>query len=319
MILEELVKGKKILFICPVFQHYHTLIQEELVKNGADVLYIPTYKEPVIKRLLKKDLQAQLRKYYDGFKQVFSKNKFAYIFVIKGDGFTEQLVQQLQTSNCKKILYQWDSLKNWDYRKQIPLYDKIFSFDSGDCERDTRIKYYPLFYSKENNEVPSSLQYDIITVGGYSTWRYSLVEAIYDICKRNNLSAYFKMVIPFRSRLKNFLKGQRPRQRLISFSSISKDRYDQLLSATTTVLDVPSPGQTGLSIRTIETIAAKRKLITTNKNILKEEFYSTDNILILEEGIKDENAILDFIRKKSTVYPDISHLLLEKWLVKILS
>ena len=35
------------------------------------------------------------------------------------------------------------------------------------------------------------------------------------------------------------------------------------------VLDAPQAGQTGLTIRTIECLGAKRKLITTNKDIVK--------------------------------------------------
>jgi hypothetical protein len=46
--------------------------------------------------------------------------------------------------------------------------------------------------------------------------------------------------------------------------------------------------QTGLTMRTIETLGAKRKMITTNVNIKKYDFYNSNNILVMDEHNLDE-------------------------------
>ena len=47
-------------------------------------------------------------------------------------------------------------------------------------------------------------------------------------------------------------------------------------------LDFPKDGQTGLTMRTIESMGVHTKLITTNKEILNYDFYNPNNIYILD-------------------------------------
>ena len=82
MELCKIVRGKKILFICPIFQHYHNLICKEFKDNGADIVFIPTYKEPLIERLLRKNKQTQLTKYYQGFHDLLHNKKFDFVFIV---------------------------------------------------------------------------------------------------------------------------------------------------------------------------------------------------------------------------------------------
>ena len=42
------------------------------------------------------------------------------------------------------------------------------------------------------------------------------------------------------------------------------------------------PKQTGLTMRTIETLGAKKKLITTNPHVKEYDFYRPENILIVD-------------------------------------
>ena len=53
------------------------------------------------------------------------------------------------------------------------------------------------------------------------------------------------------------------------------------------VLDCPVPNQEGLTMRTFETLALHRKLITTNRHVRKYDFYCSDNIYIVDSE-KDE-------------------------------
>lgn len=68
------------------------------------------------------------------------------------------------------------------------------------------------------------------------------------------------------------------------------------------LLDIVQSGQTGLSLRVIEAILNNKKLITSNKDVRKYDFYHPDNILIL-----DEQKLLNirkFIYREFRVIPD---------------
>lgn len=66
--------------------------------------------------------------------------------------------------------------------------------------------------------------------------------------------------------------------------------------------------QSGLTMRTLETLGAKKKLITSNIDIKRYDFYNENNIFIIE----DENleGINEFINKD---YEDINQDIYEKY------
>ena len=79
------------------------------------------------------------------------------------------------------------------------------------------------------------------------------------------------------------------------------------------ILDAPQAGQTGLTIRTIECLGAKRKMITTNKDIKKYDFYNESNILVFEDSI-DENSnffTAPYVEVSDDIYKKYS---LREWL-----
>ena len=47
-------------------------------------------------------------------------------------------------------------------------------------------------------------------------------------------------------------------------------------------MDSPQEGQTGLTIRVIEALGAKKKIITTNKDVKNYDFYSENNVYIYD-------------------------------------
>ena len=61
---------------------------------------------------------------------------------------------------------------------------------------------------------------------------------------------------------------------------VGKDALLNLIRESRCILDSPQFGQTGLTIRSIECLGAKRKLITTNREIRKYDFYNERNVFI---------------------------------------
>ena len=68
---------------------------------------------------------------------------------------------------------------------------------------------------------------------------------------------------------------------------INGEEMNQLFLNSRCILDSPQAGQLGLTIRVLEALGAKKKLITTNKDIKNYDFYKEENIYEVRGGIRD--------------------------------
>ncbi len=59
----------------------------------------------------------------------------------------------------------------------------------------------------------------------------------------------------------------------ITFISVDKKEWQDILSRTKIVIDLSHPLQTGLTMRTFEALASGCHLLTTNTNIRFEDFF----------------------------------------------
>lgn len=68
----------------------------------------------------------------------------------------------------------------------------------------------------------------------------------------------------------------------VKFKSLKLDEILNLFKESEIIVDVQGPLQSGLTMRTVETVGARRKLITTNPDIRNYDFYDENNILIVD-------------------------------------
>ena len=92
----------------------------------------------------------------------------------------------------------------------------------------------------------------------------------------------------------------------------------EIYSKSRCVVDVEDPGQHGLTMRSIEVVGLKRKLITTNKDIVNYDFYNTNNIFVLDRNnpVVDETFIdMPYKELDPEIYDKYS---LKRWICSIL-
>ena len=73
-----------------------------------------------------------------------------------------------------------------------------------------------------------------------------------------------------------------------------------------------------MTMRTIEILGLKRKLITTNKDIVNYDFYNSNNILVIDrDNPKFDISFIEkpYIELKEEIYKKYS---LENWILEIL-
>jgi hypothetical protein len=298
-------RNNRILYIGPVYFHYDKRVIKKLTEFGAKVDTFEIY--PHIKsfyyRILNKFKLSNLESYKrDFYKPLLSKTNYDYVLVRTGFQLSESLLQQLRANNAnaKFINFHWDSITPvYDYTHAIKYFDKIYTFDFKDCQIHKELEYLPLFYLDEykehkKNEVASAKKADLLFVGAWRDLeRVNLIEKTEMVAEKSNLRFSHYLHLGILDQIRFLRRGIKPKK--AHYKSLSHKEILNLFSTTDTIIDFPSSFQTGLTMRTFETLGAGKKLITTNKNIKNEPFYDPDYIEVIDA--KNITLNIDFIKK----------------------
>lgn len=290
----------KILFICPEFGEYHTIIRNTIERSGrydkvyymndcplkVQVLYY------IINNLFKQIGERLIVRYNNKIFNYIVKNDISHLFIIKGKFVLDSTLKKLLAfkPSLDIVIYQWDSISNNKNALALSLYAKTFSFDYDDTAKDScNITYLPLFSCFEEARLKNTRQItrhiDFSYIGGNKKSRIPYIIALKENCFLNNYSFYFHNYENFWSFCKH-LKMMWPDKSLIKLCKLPFRRYYEILSRSRFVLDIPSEKQSGLTMRTMEALSVGCRLITTNKNIKQEPFYNEESIFIIS-GPKD--------------------------------
>lgn len=317
--------NKRILYIGPVYFHYDKLVISKLLELGAKVDPIEIYPNSLYFRLLKKiNISAAENYKLDFYNKAFLKSNYDYVLVRHGHILDNNYFENLRklNPNAKFINFHWDSLKpEYNYLKITKYFDKVYSFDYKDCQDNTGINYLPLFYIDEyakHRDCKSNKEnkYDLLFIGSWrNKERYNLVKNVFTICENNNLNFYYFLNFSYKAQFDSLKNGVFAKE--ASNKSLSHNEILEYFSKSNCIIDFPSSFQTGLTIRTFETLGAGKKLITTNKNIINEPFYDPQYISIIDPL----NLILDidFIKNKpnSSLDDKIDNYSLKNYIFKI--
>ncbi|SNR49425.1 lipopolysaccharide biosynthesis protein [Flavobacterium sp. ov086] len=302
MIIEEALNNKNILF----FSVQTFNLEKEIIKKleflGANVDYYDerpsnsNFTKGII-RLKRSLLQLQINKYYNKILSDISDKKYDFLFVNKGEVVPEFFLEKIQKAQpqCEFIFYTWDSFANNKNALNILKYfHKKFSFDSDDAVK-YGLGFRPLFYLDFYKDIDLisnvEIKNDLLFLGTAHSDRYKISNSIADWCEKTHLKSYCYYFM--QGRLVYFYKKLFDRTfkefdyKKLSFTSLKGEDLFKLYQKSKVVLDINHPGQKGLTMRTFETIGAKRKMITTNAEVKKYKFYNPNNILIIDrENIK---------------------------------
>lgn len=303
--------NKKILFFSPAFFSYETRIKDAMEQMGATV---QMYDEravvsPFSRALLKIFpfvFNGKSNRYYRRIIKENSKENFDFVLIIRCDMVTEKTILMLKAvfPNAKLCLHLWDSMTNVKgIEKKIGLFDYATSFDTGDCERHHQLSFRPLFYVEEFCNKTSEIKYDLCFCGTIHSDREFIINRVFEQAERKGLSTYkfaylqAKFIYYF---YKIFSKGfKKASKSSFSFEKKTIKEISEIEESSNVVLDIQHPNQTGLTMRTIEMVGAQKKFITTNRDIIKYDFYNPNNIFVIDR----ENPQLDFEFFEKTYEP----------------
>lgn len=327
------LKDKSILFIAPAFFGYEKSIRNRLQALGAKVDYFDerpsnSFWSKAFIRLNRTILSYYIKRYYKSISSQISDNNYDYIFVLNIEAMPHSFLetQKKRFPSAKFILYMWDSVMNKkNTLTYLPFFDAVFSFDEKDCNQLLKIKFRPLFFLNEYAEIAdyNSFEYDISFVGTAHSDRYSLIRDIQAQITAKGLKAYWFLYLQSRkifiwNKIHNsaYKKAQ---MNDFSYRSLSKEKILSVIKKSKIILDIQHPKQVGLTMRSIEMLGAKRKLITTNLSIKNYDFYSPNNILVIDRNnplISDDFFRSEYMPVNKDIYYKYS---LDGWLDDIFS
>ena len=324
----------RLLLIMPRFFNYPEVITEELKDMGYEVDFWDD--RPSTNALVKAAIRVNkniihkyIESYFNEFMKTVRTKKYDVVFLISGQSlsFSESMVSELKScqSKAKFVLYQWDSQENFPYIKSIQKYfDECYSFDKRDVKETSNLRFLPLFYSKMYEKIgeksSNDYKYDFCFVGTAHPKKYKFIKKMSKQLKTVYPKQFIYFFFPSRIvyvyrkiRNKEFRKA---RYYEFHFVPLKSEEMNDIYQNSRCVLDSAQDGQIGLTIRVIEALGAKKKLITTNEDIVNYDFYRPENIYIYNKEIDLDDVFFkeEYKELDESIYNKYS---LKNWLEEI--
>lgn len=282
----------KIIFMCPNYHKYGEKIAEKIREYlGHDVLYLShtpfkykyknfleklldnIYYRPIKKKSFKKIKEEEML--------ITSIENFGHIdvvLVIRPDFYSHEVMRFLRNRSSTMIIHFWDSIKYIKKQKQyLQYFDLKSTFDKCEAE-EYEMKFLPNFYfeQKEALNFKANCEYDIFAVMGYDE-RFYIVEKIAKILKNKNIN--YKIIVVTKKEIKSEYVT-------ITQNPITLEETQMYQNLSKAILEIGHTNaekiQGGLSMRAIEALGNRKKLLTTYEIVKEYDFYNEKNIKVLD-------------------------------------
>lgn len=294
--------GKRVLFSAPRFFGYEQEIAAELRRRGAQVDFLADrpFDSPLLHAAARFSRRAVLmhteREYRRSLAE-FAGGSYDHVFIVNGQTMPRGLLAEIRRDNprARFTLYMWDSLANRrDALGLLDLFDRAFSFDP-DAARAHAMRFRPLFFAPayEAPDEPQEIVHDISFIGTAHTDRHAVVsrlDATLDPQVRRFWYLYLQarwVWLAYRASNPAFRGAPMADFR---FTSLPRAEGVRTFWQSRVILDIEHPRQTGLTIRTFETLGARRKLVTTNAGIRDYAFYDPALVRVIDRKAPQVDA-----------------------------
>lgn len=292
---------KKVLLFAPKFFGYENAIAENIRSKCAECIFFDeranpsTFDKICIRLNYRALLKKKINQYYNSIINKFEKDYFDYVLFLNPETISLGLLEKLKQKQNKAtfVLYMWDSFENKPHTKELlPYFDKKLSFNKNDC-KNFDLVFRPLFFIDEydidkNSITNDTFDIDIGFIGTVHSDRYEILKAVEKWAQNNGLNTSYYMFFPskilfYKYKIEKFGKVKISKKDF-HFISLNSKQIRDYLGRCKVVIDIQHPKQTGLTMRTIEMLGLKKKLITTNQDIKNYDFYHKDNILVIDRN-----------------------------------
>ena len=306
-----------ILLIGPTYMDLYKDIINELGRLGHVVDFIKerhSKNDPLnIRReytITKRHSDRQKKEYWKKYLLSPQYNKiYDLLIVIDGQGLHPYLFDILKVRNSGIVCvnYLFDTIKGvYRFDKFFGYFDKVFTFDLSESKK-FNILFLPIYWCPD--DAHHEEKYDLFGFGAYTPSRFAVYEHFYNGLK--DRPVYIKLFAIVKCKewfheLKRKIRGvlgliqyipiKDYHSPIICHETIKPKEFRELIYCSRVVLDTNPPHQDGLTARFMWALGAKKKIITTNSSVLNYDFFTNEQILIVDkDGLFKLNEVLKFI------------------------
>lgn len=280
----------KILMIALHYHGYTEAIADELRALGHEVrlhdLQPRTLPMKVLRVAAPRLWQSRLDKHHARILKLERDYDADLVLFIQAHQISDANLKDLRVANPKArfALYNWDSIANHDYLDRAPHFDTVQTFDPVDAAEHGFL-YLPLFASRRFQNVPNKVTNprSVYFVGNIvNPKRYLALDAFRKFSADHGI--VFTPYMACTPLVRRWLAKEKISPVGLSSGSIDAGEFRRLLEHSNAVFDFANHAQTGYTMRIFENLCAGKKIITNNRRIEHEPFYSSDRILVLPEN-----------------------------------
>jgi len=241
--------------------------------------------------------------------------KVDFSFIIRPDLFPKRFIKELSKKSNYTIAYQWDGLNRYpNVINYIPYFDRFLTFEDNKTFENVSscTNFYLEEIVKDQNYIVQDSAFFLSTFQESRMADTLALKQTLDSIKFHN---QFIIYCNKKEQSKAFKENNIAiiKKPITYYESLKITLQSSLL------IDIHNPVHDGLSFRIFEAIGYEKKLITTNKEVAKYDFYDTRNILIWENQcgkeieafckgpyykidpkIKEKYALRNWIKRYST-------------------
>ena len=214
-------------------------------------------------------------------------NEFEEIIVVN-NLFRKNILEYIARKSpyARHIVWNWDAVGSDNYFKIEEKYRnqwEVWSFEADDCEK-YGYKYNTQFYVENQDKLDAVYVGDVF-ICMRDKGRYTYVRKLIDIFKEAKLTV-FARIIPDKTTKHHY--------GMYYGKEMEYEEIIKCVLGAKCILELVKKNQTGLTLRSLESIFYDRKLITNNRKITETDFYNSNNIFVLSD---DTNAgeIIEFM------------------------
>jgi hypothetical protein len=287
----------RMLLIAPRFFGYEHEIAAIIKSFGYCVDMLPDrpFNNPLMKAVMRFSPELgghrSCNHFFSQRLEELGRNNYSTILIIQGEGVTAATLMILRDSypRAQLVFYTWDSIENKPYSRQnLNLYDHCSTFDPLDAKK-YGMHFRPLFYTDGfNKQASTAYTYDLSFIGTVHSDRYRIVSSLLkQLPPDAKTFVYLYLQAPWMYDLRRIftMTVAGANREDFRFEPLSKDFVQSTFLASKIVLDIEHFNQRGATMRTIEALGSKRKMVTTNTSLRDYDFYNPMNIHIVDRKV----------------------------------
>lgn len=217
------------------------------------------------------------------------------LLVIKGEGLSRTVIEALRAKmpDASMGLYLWDGVENVPgVLEAAGLFDSVSTFDPEDAATHGW-HFRPLFArdvakgaGSAGSQPTVSHRFDWCFIGTLHSDRHRVISRLRDATPsgRSFVFGYLPGKLVFALRYLTDRSLWRAPKGSLSIRSMPARDVAAIVSQSGAVLDVEHPRQRGLTMRTIETLLAGKKLLTTNKLIVNSDLFDASRADVIDRN-----------------------------------